>query len=102
MRPGKVVAIIIERFIGILRCVKPAALAIAQDSIHPMDHFERNPCVFRLDEALKAVDIILQELGIVIGHLFEVRNNPAIIDGVAMEPAGEMVVHSSARHFVER
>ena len=67
-----------------------------------MDYFERNPRVFRLDEALKAVDVILQKLGIVIGHLFEVRNNPAIIDGVTMEPSGKMVIHSAARHFVER
>ncbi len=60
-RPGKVVAVVIERFIGILGRIEPATLAVAQNSIHPMDDFERHPRVFGLDEALEAVHIILQQ-----------------------------------------
>ena len=46
--------------------------------------------------------VILQQLGIVIQHLLEVRHHPALIDGVAMKPAAQLVVHSAPGHLLER
>jgi len=37
---------------------------------------------------LPAVEKVLEQLGIVVGHFFEVGDEPAFIDGVAMEAAG--------------
>src|SRR6266446_6135293 len=47
------------------------------------------------------MDEIPQKLGIVVGHFFEVGNEPTFIDGVAMEATGELVVDAAAGHFFE-
>ena len=53
-------------------------------------------------EALEAVHVIAQQLGVVVEHLLEMRNDPALVDAVAMESAGELVVDAAARHLLER
>ena len=35
------------------------------------------------------------ELRLIVQHLLEVRHKPALIDGVAMKPAAEMIVHAA-------
>ncbi len=47
------------------------------------------------------MDVILQELGIVVGHLLEMGNNPVFVHGVAMEAAGKLVVDAALRHLLE-
>ncbi len=51
---------------------------------------------------LPGVHVILQQLRIVIGHLLEVRHAPALVHRVAVESAGHLVVHSAARHLLQR
>jgi len=46
---------------------------------------------------------VTQQLGVVVEHLFEVGHDPALVDAVAMEATGEMVVDAAAaRHLLER
>ena len=52
--------------------------------------------------ALEAVDVVAQKLRIVVEHLLEVRNNPALVDAVAMKASRELIVDAAARHFFER
>jgi hypothetical protein len=42
------------------------------------------------------------ELGVVVEHLLEVRNEPEPVHRVPREAAAELVVHSAARHLHER
>jgi len=44
----------------------------------------------------------LQELGIVVEHLLEVRDQPALVDRVAREAAAEMVIDAALRDALKR
>ena len=48
------------------------------------------------------MEIIFQQLGIVVGHLLEVRHQPALVHRVTMEAAAELIVDAAPRHFFER
>jgi len=39
-----------------------------------------------------------QQLSVVVQHFFEVRNHPLVIDGIAGEPPGELVVDTALGH----
>ncbi len=78
-RPRKVVAVIIQRVVRILRSIEPAQLAIAQPLIHPPDHLPRHPRTLRLHKRLERMHIVLQQLAVVIRHLLEVRHHPPLI-----------------------
>ncbi len=43
-----------------------------------------------------------QQLRVVVEHLLEVRHHPVGVDGVAGEPAAELVVDPAARHRLQR
>ncbi|MBS1270597.1 MAG: hypothetical protein MAG794_01554 [Gammaproteobacteria bacterium] len=58
----------------------------------PVEHFVRG---------LERFGIKLQELGIVIQHLFEMRYRPVAVRAVAMESAADMVVDPAVRHRVQ-
>ena len=49
-----------------------------------------------------AVQVRGHEQRVVVEHLLEVRHEPALVDGVAVEAAAEQVVHAAERHPVER
>ena len=51
---------------------------------------------------LIGVHVVLQQLGVVVGHLFEVRHDPALVHRIAMKSAGQLVVHAAAGHLFER
>ena len=40
--------------------------------------------------------------GIVVQHLLEMRNQPALVGGVACEPTADMIVDPPCRHSIER
>ncbi len=101
-RPGKVVAIVIERNVGVLRRIKPAALLVAQPLIHPAHDVLRNGCKLWLDEGLKRMNVVAEQAGVVVKHLLEMRDDPALIDGIAMESSSELIVDSAPRHLCER
>ena len=48
------------------------------------------------------MDIILEQLRVVVTHLLEVRDNPSLIDRVAMKSSGQLVIDSAARHLFQR
>src|SRR5215469_15478816 len=48
------------------------------------------------------MEVVLQQLGVVVGHFFEVGNEPALVYGVAVEATRELVVDATAGHFFER
>jgi hypothetical protein len=62
----------------------------------------RNPAVARVAGDGVAVQVRRGEQGVVVEHLLEVRDQPALVDGVAREPAGQHVVHAAGRHPVKR
>src|SRR5581483_11499407 len=42
-----------------------------------------------------------KQLGVVVQHLFEVRDQPALVDGVAGEAAAKMIVNAAFAHTRE-
>ena len=48
------------------------------------------------------MEVVLQQLGVVVAHFFEMRNDPALVDRVAVKPARQLVVNAAARHAFER
>src|SRR4029077_884091 len=50
---------------------------------------------------LVAVQEIFQQLGIVVGHLLEVRDAPAFVHRVTMKAASNLIVHAAERHALE-
>ena len=45
------------------------------------------------------MNVILQQLRVVVGHLLEVRHYPALVNRVAMKAAGKLVVHAAFGHL---
>ena len=45
--------------------------------------------------------VVAQQFGVVVEHFFEVRHHPALVDTVAMEPAGQLIVNAASRHLFE-
>jgi hypothetical protein len=52
------------------------------------------------DKTLEAVHVVAQQLGVVVEHLLEVRNHPALVHAVAVKAAGQLVVDAAARHLL--
>ena len=100
--PGEVIAIVVEIDVGILRGVEAAVLAVAEPLVHPADDVARHVRVELVAEDLVGVDVVLQQLGVVVRHLLEVRHDPALVDRVAMKAAGELVVNAALRHLGQR
>ena len=50
---------------------------------------------------LRRMNKVFQQLRIVVGHFFEVGDEPAFVHGVAVETAGELVVDAALGHFFE-
>ncbi len=100
--PGEVVAIVIHRNVGVLRSVKTAALAVAQPLIHPADDVARHASKKLRAGGLVPVYVILQQFGIVVAHLLEVRYHPALIHRVTMKPSRQLVVNPAVRHVLKR
>ena len=46
----------------------------------------------------KGVEVEVHQLRVVIEHFLEVRHEPFGIDGIAMEPAADLVVHTAGGH----
>ena len=84
-RPRKVVAIILKRVVRVLRCVKPTQLPVAQPRVHPPDNLLRHPGHLRLDKRLERMHIVLQQLAVVVRHLFEMRHHPVLVHAIPME-----------------
>ena len=49
-----------------------------------------------------AVEVRRDEQGVVVEHLLEVRDEPALVDRIAVKAAADQVVHAARGHGVER
>src|SRR5437660_4354062 len=101
-RPGEVIAVVIERDIGILTRVKAAMLAVGKHGIYPAENADGGFAEQWIARDGIAVQIVSQQLGIVVGHLLEMGHQPALIDRISMETAAELIVNAAAGHFFER
>ena len=99
--PGEIIAVIVEGLIGILAAVEPPASLIGENFVDPGDDAFGGFAEQRISGDLIAVQIIFQQLGIVVGHFFEVGDAPAFVDGVAMEAAGDLIVDAALGHAGE-
>ena len=100
-RPGEVVAVVVEVDVGVLRGIKAAPFAVAQGRLQPAHDFFHGAQKILAPQVLVAVQVVAQQFGIVVEHLLEVRNRPALV-AIAVKAAGQLVVHSAPRHFFER
>ena len=100
--PGEVIAVVVQVDVGVLRGVKSAAFTVAQPLVHPAHDVARDVGEEQIACRLVAVDVVLQQLRVVVGHLFEMRNAPAFIDGIAMKAACQLIVDAAARHLFQR
>src|SRR6266850_2714746 len=99
--PGEIIAVVIEGIISVLAGVEAAVFLVGQDVVNPANDAFGGFAQEGILRGLPDVEIILQELGIVVGHFLEVGDEPAFIDGIAMEAAGKLIVDSAAGHLFE-
>ena len=102
LRPGEIIAIVVERLVGVLAGVETAARLVREHRIRPIDDPFGDLAKQRLARDLKAVQKIFQQLRIIVRHFLEMRHAPALIHRIAMKPAGQLVVDASRTHFFER
>ena len=95
LRPGEIIAVVVQSLVSILAGVESATRLIGQHLVHPRNNPFRRFAEKRLARHLIAVQKILQQLRIVVGHFFEVRHAPAFVHRVAVKPAAELVVNAS-------
>ena len=81
---------------------REAALAQAQLAEHVVEGLLRDLPVALLAGDDPGVQIDRREQRVVVEHLLEVRDEPLLVDGVAVEAAAHEVVHAAGRHRVER
>ena len=79
-----------------------AAAGLAQVAEHVVDRLGEHLPEARLAGELPAVQVEADQQRVVVEHLLEVRHQPHAVDGVAGEPAAEVVVDAAGRHGVER
>src|SRR6266481_2302914 len=99
--PGEIIAVVIEGIISVLAGVEAAVFLVGQDVVNPANDAFGGFAQEGILRGLPDVEIILQELGIVVGHFFEVGDEPTLIDGIAVKTAGELIVDAAASHFFE-
>ena len=87
--------------VGVLRRGE-AAFRQQQLAQHVLDGRARDLAVALVSGHEPAVQVRGREQGVVVEHLLEVRDDPAVVDRVAVEAAAEQVVHAAGRHLVER
>src|SRR5207244_1511264 len=56
----------------------------------------------RLQPRLVRLGVERQQLRVVVEHLLEVRHQPPLVHRVPVEPAAQLVVHTAARHPLQR
>jgi len=99
--PGEIVAVVIERLIGVLAAVKSAAFLIGENIIDPGNDSFGGFLEKRAGGDLIPVEIIFQQFGIVVRHFLEVRHAPALVNRVAVKAAGELIVNTAEGHVFE-
>ena len=99
--PGKVVAVVVQGIIGVLRAVEAAVFLVGKPFIHPADDVFCHRREGFIAGYLVTMGIIFQQLGVVIRHFFKVRHHPVLVHGVAMKASGQMVIDAALRHLFQ-
>ena len=69
---------------------------------HPVSRFVRDALEQRIAGRQRRLRIDAEQLGVVVNHLFEVRNHPVLIDRVARKAATELIVNAAFGHARQR
>ncbi len=102
LRPGEIVAVVVERLVRVLAGEEAAARWIGKDFTDPGDDAFGGFAKQRFTRHLKSVEIIPQKFGIVVGHFLEMRDAPALVDRIAVKATADLVVDAAERHAFER
>ncbi len=78
-----------------------AAVVGAQLAEHPLGGLGHDPAREGRARGPPPVQVHAEQERVVVQHLLEVRHGPRRVDGVAREPAAELVVHPAAGHRLE-
>ncbi len=87
--------------IGILAAIETAAF-VAHFKQDVVEGFLGDSAVQLVARDLPGVKVDARKLGIVVEHLFEMRNQPAMVDRVSGKAATELIVHPTLRHLLKR
>ena len=83
--------------VGILGGVK-AAVGVGHVALEITDNIADHGMVLRIAADQAGIEIKIDQLGIVIEHFLEVRDEPFFIHRVAGEAAAQLVIHAAGRH----
>jgi hypothetical protein len=100
--PGEIVAVIVEGNVGVLAGVEAAIRLVGQVLVDPVKDALRGFSQKWVLRDLVAIEIVLQQFRIVVRHFLEMRDEPALIHGIAVETTAELVIHAAPGHFFER
>ncbi len=64
-----------------------------------VENFTRNIQKFRLVQRAPRVKVEPREQGVVVKHLFKMRNQPSFIDAIAMKSAADLIADTALGHF---
>ncbi len=87
--------------VGVQRRGEPALVG-AQLGQQEVGGLPGHPLAQRVAGLPPPARVDAEQLGVVVEHLLEVRHHPAVVDRVAREPAGELVVQAAAGHRAQR
>ena len=87
--------------VGVERA-REAALCLQQLAQRPVERLARHALEERLTGDLEAVQVRACEQRVVVEHLLEVRDDPAVVDRVTGEAAADLVVHAAGGHPAQR
>ena len=76
-------------------------ITVTKPFVGPADDVACNSCKEVVACRLVCMDVVLEQLRVVVRHFFEMRHYPSFIHGVPMEAAGQLIVNTSTRHFLE-
>ena len=82
-------------------CRVEAALRLSHLAQDVVERFAGDSGVVGIAGDLERFEIGRDEQGVVVEHLFKVRDQPAFIGRVPCEAAAEMIVDAAVGHFVE-
>jgi hypothetical protein len=86
--------------VGVERGIE-AAVGRAHLAQQPVDDAPGGVRKQRLAGQRPGVGVELQERPVVVEHLLEMRDRPALVDRIAAEAAAQLVAHAPARHLAQ-
>src|SRR5262245_27680032 len=72
-------------------CRREAAIRIAHFANDKVENFFSDPAIEGLLSETPCVEVGTRKQGVIVKHLLEVRDKPAIVGGVSMESAADLI-----------